>query len=68
MCGSVGVRLSVSAVVTAKVFIIKLSGDKGVLVCVYVHIVYGTYWQVVCACVCVCESSEGRGRERSILG
>lgn len=31
-------------------FIIKLSSDKRVLVRVYVHVIYGTYWQVVCEC------------------
>lgn len=46
MRGSVGVYLP--AMVEGKVFIIKLSGDKRVLLCVYVCVVYGTYWQVVC--------------------
>lgn len=47
---SCGVCLSASAVVTAEVSIIKLSSDKRVLVCVYVYVVYGTYWQIVCVC------------------
>lgn len=38
--------LSSSAVVTAKVFIFKLGSDKRVLVCVFMSVVYGTYWQV----------------------
>ena len=51
--------LSASAVVTAKVFIIKLSGDKRVPVCV-LSMVYVTYWQGVCP--------EGWWRERDSWG
>ena len=46
--------MCLSAAVKGGVFIIKLSSDKRVLVCVYVCVVYGTYWQVVCVWVCVC--------------
>lgn len=63
MRGSVGVYLP--AMVEGKVFIIKLSGDKRVLLCVYVCVVYGTYWQVVCVCVCVRRAC---GEKRSTRG
>lgn len=44
----VSVCLSATTVLKATVFLIKLSGDKRVLTCVYVCVVYGTYRQVVC--------------------
>lgn len=50
MYESVGMCLSASALVTAKVFIIELGSDKRVLVWIsfffHVAVVYATYWQV----------------------
>ena len=60
--------LSASTVVIAKVFIIKLNGNKRVLVCVYVTVVYGTYWQVVYVCVCVPVCVRRAGGEKGAFG
>lgn len=57
MCGSVAVCLSAAAV-TAKVFIIKLSSDKRVLVCVYVR----GLWHLLAGCVCVRRAGGEKGR------
>lgn len=61
--GSVGVCPLVSAVVKAKVFIIKHSSDKRVLGCVYVC----GLWHLLAGCVYVCVQRAG-GKKGALRG